>query len=761
MSQGRSSPQRTAGLTRRVAMLGVAVLAVVAVTLVALLIALYRLDDASTTAREDERAIAAALRVEGSVLEMSSAARGFLLGGNEAFLSSSEEARGALDPAIAELRAAVEGTPQADEAEALAQRVLQFRDSNLALIERARVDVATERATVTESGGQGLRDVSAMVDTLSGQLEADAARSEDDRDEAAAIAIAVTIIGTLATAALVLWGVLALRSRVAQPLDSLANTAVQLGAGDLGARAETGGRDEIGLLQGAFNDMADQLEEREVALRTSQETVEREAALRTAILGSSPDGMVFSDPDGTLTYFNPAFQQVVDAIVGHPVGIGTDVTTAHGIREVIAEEIDDPEGYWEAVRESLESAGPCVHVFRVPRLDRWFARLATRVRGEDGEPLGLLVLLRDVTAERATQREASITRQVIEASPDGIMLLDAESHALMTNARMDELMSDILGSATSMGEFTTADDWSERVAARMEDPERFLREIRELRADPTSHPMVEFRVAATDATYQRFVRPIAGPDGDVIGTVRLLRDMTAERAAERAKDDLMAAVSHELRTPLASILGFAELLETRQLDDAVQRRYAGTIHQEARRLTALVDDLIDLRLVEEGRLALTTEPVDVGELVREQAALFARRADRHSIDVDVADGPLVARGDRLRLAQVFSNLLSNAIKYSPDGGAVRVGATADNGSVRVYVSDEGIGIPVALQSRLFERFFRADRPSIRHIGGSGIGLALTRELVHALGGEIGFESTEGAGSTFWVDLPLSGAGGDA
>jgi signal transduction histidine kinase len=467
--------------------------------------------------------------------------------------------------------------------------------------------------------------------------------------------------------------------------------------------------------------------------------------------------MVFSDPDGTLTYFNPAFQQVVDAIVGRPVGIGTEVTTAHRIREVLTEHIEDPEGYWEAVRESLESAGPCVHVFRVPRIDRWFARLATRVRDEDGEPLGLLVLVRDVTAERATEREASITRQVIEASPDGIMLLDAESHALMTNRRMDELMTEILGSPTSMSQFTTADDWSERVAARMEDPERFLREIRELRQDPTSHPMVEFRVAATDATYQRFVRPISGPDGEIIGTVRLLRDMTAERAAERAKDDLMAAVSHELRTPLASILGFAELLETRQLDEAVQRRYAGTIHQEARRLTALVDDLIDLRLVEEGRLALSTEPVDVGELVREQAALFARRADRHSIDVDVADGPLIAQADRLRLAQVFSNLMSNAIKYSPDGGAVRVGATSDNGSVRVFVSDEGIGIPLALQSRLFERFFRADRPSIRHIGGSGIGLALTRELVHALGGEIGFESAEGSGSTFWVDLPLSTA----
>ena len=188
------------------------------------------------------------------------------------------------------------------------------------------------------------------------------------------------------------------------------------------------------------------------------------------------------------------------------------------------------------------SRTPLLHVFRVPRIDRSFVRLATRVRGDDGERLGRLVLLRDVTATRSAEREASITRQVIEASPDGIMLLDPESHALMTNRRMDELMTDILGSPTSMGDFTTADDWSERVAARMEDPERFLREIRELREDPASHPVVEFRVSATDSTYQRFVRPISSPGGEVIGTVRLLRDMSAERAAERAKDDLMAAV---------------------------------------------------------------------------------------------------------------------------------------------------------------------------------------------------------------------------
>jgi signal transduction histidine kinase len=266
---------------------------------------------------------------------------------------------------------------------------------------------------------------------------------------------------------------------------------------------------------------------------------------------------------------------------------------------------------------------------------------------------------------------------------------------------------------------------------------------------------VEFTVVETQRAYQRFVRPISRADGSIIGTVRLLRDVTAERAAERAKDDLMAAVSHELRTPLASILGFAELLETRELDGAVQRRYATTIHQEARRLTALVDDLIDLRLVEQGRLALALEPGDVAGLLREQVELFARRAERHEIEVDAPATPLVTNVDRLRLGQIVGNLLSNAIKYSPEGGRIRASAERRDGHIRVTIADEGLGIPVSQQQRLFQRFFRADRPSIRHIGGSGIGLALTRELTHALGGDISFSSVEGQGSTFHVDLPLS------
>jgi signal transduction histidine kinase len=224
------------------------------------------------------------------------------------------------------------------------------------------------------------------------------------------------------------------------------------------------------------------------------------------------------------------------------------------------------------------------------------------------------------------------------------------------------------------------------------------------------------------------------------------------RESERMKGELVSIVSHELRTPLASVLGFTALLLKREFDVTERRHYLGIVDAQARRLAALLEDFLDMQRIEREGVALSTETIDLGPLLEEQAQLYRAESPQHEIDVSLADGELPVRGDRNRLAQVIGNLLSNAIKYSPDGGTVELAAERSGGSVRLSVRDEGLGIPRDQQDRIFTKFFRADAGATG-ITGTGLGLAVSREIVEAHGGRIGFTSDPGVGSTFWVELP--------
>jgi signal transduction histidine kinase len=229
------------------------------------------------------------------------------------------------------------------------------------------------------------------------------------------------------------------------------------------------------------------------------------------------------------------------------------------------------------------------------------------------------------------------------------------------------------------------------------------------------------------------------------------------RESELAKSELVSVVAHELRTPLASVLGFTSVLLQRDVDEDQRHEYLSIIEAQGRRLASLVNDFLDVQRLEEGKLSISRELVDIGSVVREQTELFAGQSPKHLLDVSLPPTPLPVRGDSNRLAQVVANLLSNAIKYSPHGGVVRVAGKRNGKAVRVTVEDEGLGIPDELQREIFGKFVRG-QATAEGIEGSGLGLAISRSLVEAHGGHIEFESTKDKGSTFWFEIPTASPG---
>lgn len=249
-------------------------------------------------------------------------------------------------------------------------------------------------------------------------------------------------------------------------------------------------------------------------------------------------------------------------------------------------------------------------------------------------------------------------------------------------------------------------------------------------------------------------------DGDP-GVVVVSRDVTAERTALRARDDLVASVSHELRTPLTSIMGHLDLaLDDRELAPSV-RRNLEVAERNAQRLLALVNDILtasaDPGADLDARLRLG--PMDVAAVVRQAVeAALPRAAERDIVIHAEGVAPTVAHADATRIRQVVDNLLSNAIKYAHDAGSIWIGCANDGEHAVIEVRDDGPGIAPSDQERLFERFYRADAVRRSSVHGSGLGLAITRDIVRAHGGEIRVRSALGEGAVFVVTLPTRASG---
>ncbi len=232
----------------------------------------------------------------------------------------------------------------------------------------------------------------------------------------------------------------------------------------------------------------------------------------------------------------------------------------------------------------------------------------------------------------------------------------------------------------------------------------------------------------------------------------------AESNAElgRAKDEMMSIVSHEMRTPLASIVGFTELLVTRDVTARLRKQYLEVMLQEGLRLTALITDFLDLRIIERGHQTMRFAPADMGALIKRSVDLAGEAGA--PIELRLPENLPLVRVDSDSIFRVLTNLLSNSRKYSPDGGAIVVGAEVVDGMLEISVQDHGLGVPADALTQIFEKFYRVEGADRRSIKGTGLGLAISKKIVEVHGGKIGVRSEgAGKGSLFYFTVPLAQA----
>ncbi len=227
------------------------------------------------------------------------------------------------------------------------------------------------------------------------------------------------------------------------------------------------------------------------------------------------------------------------------------------------------------------------------------------------------------------------------------------------------------------------------------------------------------------------------------------------RAANQAKSEFLSRMSHELRTPLTAILGFGELLKGTELDDD-QRDWVGIVHRAGGHLLELLDDVLDIARIDAGHLSISLEPVAIEPLLKDSVALMQPMADALAVTIETASSGFIRRyvlGDNQRLRQVLINLLSNAIKYNRPSGTVTISVEDAEPFARIGVTDTGRGLTDEQLARLFVPFERLDAP-LAGIEGTGLGLALSRDLIHSMGGTLEGTSRIDRGSTFTIELPF-------
>jgi PAS domain S-box-containing protein len=338
---------------------------------------------------------------------------------------------------------------------------------------------------------------------------------------------------------------------------------------------------------------------------------------------------------------------------------------------------------------------------------------------------------------------------IIESSPLAIVAFSLDYSTTLWNPAAEALFGftadEMLGSDYRLVvQDGAVGDFEARFRGAVEDDLGYVTERQAKRKDGGC---IDVRVSAA---------PLHDSDGAVRGLVGMFADVTEARRIETTKATFLSMVSHELRTPLTSIIGYADLMGQIDLREKPElfAQMLAKVRERGNTMRGLIDDLLDLSQIQSGPLHLDLSTVDLAALVGE-AARQVELSPAHALVVEAPEGLPAVIADRERIMKVVRSLVSNAVKYSPDGGEVAVRVLADDGWVRVAVSDQGIGIDAADVEQAFERFTQADMSDTRTFGGVGVGLFLAKQVVTAHRGSLTVDSTPDRGSTFTFSLPVA------
>ncbi|MDT2047930.1 ATP-binding protein [Priestia flexa] len=361
--------------------------------------------------------------------------------------------------------------------------------------------------------------------------------------------------------------------------------------------------------------------------------------------------------------------------------------------------------------------------------------------------------LEKINIYEESEHDRLLSQDVLNSIKEGIQLVDVSGKVLQVNTNICEIFG-CQHSKTVLN--SPLDEWTKQISERVDNSEELLAFITDtinMSKNRQSTVIYQVNIAGVNRVIQVYSEYVYR-NRQHFGVLFVHRDITKEFEVDQMKSEFVSTVSHELRTPLASVLGFTELMLNKTLRPERQTKYLNTIYQEAQRLTALINDFLDVQKMESGTQTYHKNYVNLVPVLKQVVNVQQVNAGKHTFDIITSSEDLIVFGDEDKLIQLFNNLIHNAVKYSPDGGNVQIKALAEHDKVHISIKDEGIGIPEEAINKLFTKFYRVDNSDMRKIGGTGLGLSIVKEIVKSHQGEIKVNSEWKKGSTFTVSLPL-------